>query len=278
MPRANSHINFVDIKEIADRAIRRTAVFVALGLNSAKRCSEYDLELEDIRHLSLLPDDPSEEVGSVCTEEFATWIITCGLRELLETFGSFLDEIDWACNGMRLRFSGETEKNRPISHEGFQYKGLAEKLALLDEMYSVVSERSEMLISINQVRHCLTHRRGIVGLEDCQKNSDLEVRWLGIEFFAETPSGLRIPTPIPLKDPYQLEEIGVLKWRFCERTVSFQVGNRVKLSARDIGEICRFVELASDQLLHTAIEYGKRIGVKFSEGVELDNKWAIHWQ
>lgn len=65
MPRENSHINFIAIKEIADRAIRRTAVFVALGLNSAKRCSEYDLELDDVRHLALLPDDPSEEVASI---------------------------------------------------------------------------------------------------------------------------------------------------------------------------------------------------------------------
>lgn len=152
MPRTNSHINFVAIKEIADRAIRRTAVFVALGLNSAKRCSEYDLELEDVRHLALLPEDPSEEVASICTEEFSTWIITCGLRELLETFGTFLDEIDWACNEMRLHYSGDAEKTRPISLEGFQYKGLAEKLGMLDEMYSVKSDRREMLISINRVR------------------------------------------------------------------------------------------------------------------------------
>lgn len=279
MPRTNSHINFVAIKEIADRAIRRTAVFVALGLNSAKRCSEYDLELEDVRHLALLPEDPNEEVASICTEEFATWIITCGLRELLETFGTFLDEIDWACNEMRLHYSGNAEKTRPISLEGFQYKGLAEKLGMLDEMYSVKSDRREMLISINRVRHCLTHRRGIVGFEDCQKNSELEVCWLGIEFFAETPSGVRIPTPTPLKeDPYPYEEVGTLKWGRCERTASFQLGNRVKLSARDLGEICSFFGLVSEQILHTAIDYGKRIGVKFSEGKELDNKWAIHWQ
>lgn len=179
---------------------------------------------------------------------------------------------------MRINYSGETEKDRPISLEGFQYKGLAEKLGLLDEMYSVNFDRPEILISINRARHCLTHRRGIVGFEDCQKNSELEVRWLGIEFFAETPSGVKIPTPIPLKDPYPFEEVGVLKWRWCERTASFQVGNRIKLSARDLGEICRFFELVSEQILHTAIDYGKRIGVKFSEGTELDNKWAIHWQ
>lgn len=232
MPRESSHINFVTIKEIADRAIRRTAAFMALGLNSARRCTEYDLELEEVRYLALLSDDPSEEVASICTEEFTTWIITSGLRELLETFGTFLDEIDWACNEMRRHYSSEVEKTRPISLEGFQYKRLAEKLALLDKMYSVKSDRPEMLISINRARHCLTHRRGIVGLEDCQKKSELEIRWMGIDFFAETPSGVRIPAPTPLKeDPYRWEEVGTLKWGRCERAVSFQPGNRFKLSA-----------------------------------------------
>ncbi len=277
MARDNSHISFVTIKEIADRAVRRTAVFVALGLNSAKRCSEYDLDLEDVRHLALLPDDPSEDVALVCNKEFATWIITCGLRELLETFGTFLDEIDWACNGMRLHYSDAAEKCRPVSLEGFRYKGIAEKLALLNEMYSVKPDDPEILISINRARHCLTHRRGIVGPEDCQKNGELEIRWLGVEFFAETPSGMTIPTPTPLKDPYPFEEVGVIKWRWCERLSSFQIGNRVKLSARDLGEICYFFELASGQIINRAVEYGKQLGINFVDGQELDNKWAIQW-
>lgn len=277
MPRENSDINFVAIKEIADRAIRRTAVFVALGLNSAKRCSEYDLDLEDVRHLALLPNDPSEEVALVCSEEFATWIITCGLRELLETFGTFLDEIDWACNGMRLHYSCEVEKSRPLSLEGFRYKGLTEKLGFLADMYSLKLDNSEMLISINRARHCLAHRRGIVGVEDCQKTNALDVRWLGIEFFAETPSGIRIPAPTPLNNPYPFEEVGVVKWRWCERHSSFQIGSRVQLSPRDLGEICYFFELASGQLIDEAVAYGRQLGVNFVDGQELGNKWAIQW-
>lgn len=277
MTGANARIDFVAIKEIADRAVRRTAVFIALGLNSAKRCDSLDLELEEIQHFALLPEDASEEVVSLCSGEFATWIISCGLRELLETFGAYLDEIDGACNSMKLHYASQYGKDRSVSLEGFRYKGLVEKLELLDEMYSVKADRSEMLISINRARHCLTHRRGIVGPEDCQKNNELEVRWLGIEFYAETPSGVKIPTGIPPKHIYALEEVGILKWRRHERMASFELGKRLSFSAKDLGEICDFFQLSSEQILGTALDYGKRIGVNFVEGKESDNKWAIQW-
>src|SRR5690242_16347713 len=43
--------------------------------------------------IHFLPDDPAPDVVNDFKGEFATWIISCGLREMMEHYATMLDHI-----------------------------------------------------------------------------------------------------------------------------------------------------------------------------------------
>ena len=54
-------------------------------------------ELTDISPIHLVPSNVPEETIAHFKTEFGRWVITNGLRELIETFALFLDRTHNAC-------------------------------------------------------------------------------------------------------------------------------------------------------------------------------------
>jgi hypothetical protein len=259
------NIDFDAIKEIADKGVRRAVVFLGIGFNAAKDSSLTKYELTDVTQLQLVPPDVNSETLAKFKDEFGIWIVACGLRELIETFAVYLDAIHNACLFMafhKQKVPGtEAEKFRKT----FPYEGLEDKMKHLGERFSVRCERPDLLLSINQARHCLTHRRGIVGQEDCGTSAQLQVKWIGMEVFIETPSGEIIPFQAGSKQDIYLSDGGTVKLRFPERSESFQRGSYLKLSHGALAEICYFVHNSTVEILASAIQYTKSISIPFKE-------------
>ena len=256
------NINIDAIAELANLGVRRAAVFMGLGLNAAYDDNLRDYGLTEITQIQIVPPNADDKTIAHYKEEFGLWIIMCGLRELIETFAVFLDGIQNACLLMALHQGKMLDREASKFRRNFLRKGVKDKLQLLEENFGVKTQNNEYLICINQARNCLSHRRGVVGVEDCANNDELIIKWIGIDIFAETQSGKIIPLEPPLpKEGVFLEAGGKIKAKRVERKLSFKKGTGITLSPRNLAEICNLILWSSNEIKRATIDYAQTIGV-----------------
>jgi len=90
-------IDFSQMKDIAYRGVRRAAVFVGLGVNVARDDQFKKYQLSEYSALRVMPDDLNDKSIAHIKEEFEKWVILNGVRELVESFGLFLDKVHIGC-------------------------------------------------------------------------------------------------------------------------------------------------------------------------------------
>jgi hypothetical protein len=123
------NINFDQLREIALKGIRRSAVFLGFGVNAARDPKFANYKLTQITQIQLVPENANNQVLSDYKDAFEHWIISCGLRELTETFAIFLDGVHRSCLIMA------THKQRIPAEEAskfgpaFERKGIEDKSA-----------------------------------------------------------------------------------------------------------------------------------------------------
>lgn len=258
------HISYPAIQEIAAKGVRRTAVFIGLGLNAALDPNFKAYELTQITSIQLVPPDADEKTLSHYKEQFSLWITACGLRELMETFAVFLDEVHQASLLIAASSRKILTNDIAIQDKKYRQKGIKEKLDLLKQNFNIESKNPEALKTIHQTRNCLTHRQGIVGTEDCFGGQNLNVKWMGLDIYAETPSGEIVPLqPVP-KEGIFLPEGGRVKVKLLERLKTFPLRTLVTFSPRDLAEICHFVLLSTGEIIGSAEAYARREGIPMS--------------
>ena len=266
------NINFPALKEIALKGVRRAAVFMGLGINASADPNFKRYQLTHITHIQIVASDVGEEKVAEFKSEFSRWIVACGLRELTETFSVVLDEAHRVCLWMAAS-SGEVRKaDLTKCDKKFRRKGLKAKLESLERSFDVRLEEPEYLSSLNRARNCLAHRRGIVGPEDCGEPGVLLVRWRGFEVYGETSSGERISVePVLSGEGVIIQEGSVMKAGFPERRKEFALNSVVTFSPRDLAEICLLFTTLTDQIIASALEFAKKLGIpimKFDQGAE----------
>ena len=258
----NIEIDLDEIEKIAVSGVMRTAVFMGLGLNAAYDKNFRNYELTDITQIQIVPPNADEKTITHYKGQFGVWIIMCGLRELTETFAVYLDRIQAACSSIALRRGKYKNDDLKKLRKKFLYKGIKGKLELLEEKFGIKAKNNDYLISISQVRNCFAHRRGIIGSEDCTTNDELVIRWKGIDLFIETSMGEIIPLNPPLpKDGTLMKTDGHICLKFVERMETFKEGTVIKLSPRNLAEICNVVLWSTGEIKASAIEYAKSIGI-----------------
>jgi hypothetical protein len=271
----NIAIDFGQMKDIAYRGVRRTAAFMGLGINAARDDQFKKYQLSNISMVQVLPDKLDDKGIAHIKEEFEKWVISNGLRELVESFGLFLDKVHTACLFMathKKQMSGDdAEKFGPA----FERKGVEDKLSTLRNRFGVTSDKEKYFNSINQARNCITHRKGIVGHEDLRGEKTFRLIWWGFDIYAETSSGEKhsLMPPIPEKG-LLLEEGGKLMLHIKDRIIEYKIGDIVNLSPNDLGEICFLVHLSTDDIVRSAQAYAKNIGIeerKIERSVEQAN-------
>lgn len=259
-------IDFDKLKEIALRGIRRTAVFLGLGVNAARDENFKDYQLTGIALLRLVPDKVEDAVVTEFKDSFEKWVISNGLRELIETFAVFLDKVHQVCLLAATHKKLISEEDANTFGPAFEWKGLEDKLKILRERFGIQSDKEKYFASINQARNCITHRRGKVGPEDLRANPSFKLAWWAFDVYAETARGKKINLmpPIPKEGVY-LDQGDTVKMKINEREKEYRLGIVISLSPNEVNEICFLVNLATDDMTKGAIQYAQEIGIAFVE-------------
>jgi hypothetical protein len=258
-------IDMPAIKDIAVRGVRRAALFMGLGVNAAKNPDFKQYQLGNLTGMEFIEPITKEEVMNNVKTEFGRWIVGNGLRELVESFSSFLDQIYSVCLLMDYNTGQIAPDKAQKMVKAFMHDGMEGKLERLKSHLGIEIERLDCLASINQARNCLTHRRGIVGPKDCgEKTGKLNVKWMGIETYAELHSGERVPLyPMP-EAGVILEKDGRILFQITEHSKGFLLGSTVDLSPRDLAEICQFILKSTDEVVAATSRFAADRGVPHS--------------
>ncbi|HWL94446.1 MAG TPA: hypothetical protein VNT79_13020, partial [Phycisphaerae bacterium] len=112
---------------------------MGLGLNATHREDFNDYELHKIPILPgqtsvaldfFPPDLPAPRVKEM-KAHFATWIVACGFRELLEHYALFLDRVHSCCLLISVTKKALSDSDAKKVHKKFNGRGIPDKLDIL---------------------------------------------------------------------------------------------------------------------------------------------------
>jgi hypothetical protein len=260
-------INFDYIADIPMRGVRRASVFLGLGVNAARNPQFKDYQLQNLALFRIMPDALPDETIAHFKENFEEWVISCALRELTETLDVFLDSVHRACLLMATNQGTVTPEEANKWGPVFERGGLDSKLSLLRRRFSIETSREAYFKGIKQARHCIAHRRGIVGMEDVDESDNkLHLQWWRVELLIKTPIGKEISLMPPLEEgAIVLEEGGEVQARFSTNERVFAIGQKISLNPNDLTEVCLLVKLASADIVKGLIEYTKSLRVEIQQ-------------
>lgn len=243
-------INFTQLGRIAGVGVTRAAIFMGLGANAASRPDFHDYEPGKLPVLPgqtsvpvniVPPNLPIEDVAKF-KAEFATWIITCGLREILEHYATMLDHVHryalrvWQVNDCL----GETDPE--IEHNRFRRMGVDRKLEALRKGFAITLVDESNVVRLYQARNCLTHDHGVVTPARCDGGNELVLTWVGFDMFLTEPGGT--PEHVMLTRGRGYREPPEVTGNWAIRKKHFPVGSRVVIGSHDLSEICAYFLLA----------------------------------
>lgn len=252
-------INLDEGIAIAQLGIRRAYVFMGFAANLATDSQQHPFHLPGQLHLRMIPETVSDETYRDYAEAFKQWTIANGFRELIETFELFLDNVYdvmmqiecWEIAQREGRCNGVQQSKK---YGSFTWRGVTDKLTQLEQEFGMVTEFNEELDSIKRARNCITHRRGIVGIEDLKRDKtkaiieeQLIIKWHVMEWYGYNQDGSEF---VPMIDewPVQFPKGSPIKVRFPARSKAIPVGHPVDFSPSELNEICFSFLLKTSQV------------------------------
>lgn len=235
---------------------------MGLGLNAGSDPNFKNYELTEHTYLRIVPSGTDEAGIEYYKENFCQWIIGCGLREVVENFALFLDRIYDASQMISVINLGKDESLAKKSKNSFLRMGPAAKMELLKDEFAIEAPFRELLSTVNQARNCLTHRRGIVGPEDCGKHQSLVVSWRGPRIWAQEPDGKEYDLNSAAFEGVYLPVGGRIKAQLITKSKEFGMGAVVDLTCTDLSEICWYTLQLANAYTDSATQFAIRSGVQ----------------
>ena len=254
-------INYNAILETAVRGARRAYVFMGLGLNAASNPELKEYTLEGFGSIQIVPSNVDEHKIARFKENFAAWVINNGLRELIESFAVFLDQIYDASLRVAVSKKGFEPEEAKKRYSAFTMMGIDKKLKRLNEGFEITTNNSEHLNSIYLARNSLSHCLGLVGDFQCNYGSTLILKWIGLDYVAATEGGRAELITGPF-DSLKDMTIGI---RWTERSLTFCLGSPVCLTPNALNEICFFIWREANSITASARNFAISNGIPLSE-------------
>ncbi len=228
--------------------ITRAYVFLGLGLNAANDSRLTEYHLPGKAGMRFVPDAQSAEVVSEYKREFAVWILAGAMREAMESFAAFLDRLFEHCLVAESLINRRAESRKAALNE-FERAGLDGKLRRLEQRFGLKTNIADEFQSLWQARNCLTHRRGVVGPEDCKDASQtgkLVVKFGAWDVFAAQPDGSEI---ILDEDAFSeggvlLRDGGTISMRVTTHQVEFPIGSVIMFRPRELTDVFASIYMA----------------------------------
>ncbi len=253
------HIDLQKLEQVGQVGVRRAALFMGLGLNAAHRDDFNEYRLRSLPRtpgqltvpIEFFPEDlPAEKVKDF-KDEYATWTIACGLREVIEHYAQLLDQI-FAHGLIVLQFKKgklpfTTSPQTRVS--AFGRLGVPDKFKELSTILGINIEGSASASELYIARNALTHDLGHVTAKRAPSGK-LEISWVGFDVIGigkETGKEYSISDLEGKRTP---EEIGI-QARTVRRQKEFKVGTSIRLTSQDLSEICSYFSMV---LIKSAIQ------------------------
>lgn len=251
--------------EIAHKACQRAACFLGLGLNAARDPNLTNYALSPAVNISFLPEGLPKETVDGFKQEFENWIITNGLRELIEGFGVFYDELFALSLLARKKGKPLGKVDKALLRKVCE-GGLPSKQKALRDEFEIASEFGAHLKSIYEARNCLAHNRGIVTHKYTRlQNSETEltITWRVMEIVIRYADGQEITVGDPKLEPVPARDVeGQILGRPATHSRAFRVNEVIKLTPRELAEICLFASLACHAYYDEAVKFAKSCGIE----------------
>jgi len=253
--------NLDQIIEPVAVGVRRAYVFLGLGLNAANDPNHVNYHLPGNFTLSFVPENQSAEQIKEFKEEFGRWIVANSLREVIESLAITLDRGHEVCFAVASRVGINAS---PPSV--FSKKGVVGKLVTWSKEFGIAAPLNDHFASLTTARNCLSHRRGILGKEDCDAAGHFILRYMRPELLIKAPSGEETIIPPDFQEPILAKDGGLVQLRIVEGAKEFSVGSLLVLSPLNVRDIVWTVWNTGLALKNGIIEFCKKNGVTVTEG------------
>jgi len=235
---------------------------MGLGVNAAADPNQTNFDLSNETKIRLVPPTDDPEVLASYKSKFRSWVVSNGLRELLEGFVDFLEALHRDCLTLAWSKGKHTPDECDSLHSKFHKAGLPEKFKILSERFGISSTRSKHILLINAARNCYTHRRGKVGSADVKDNDVLTVTWESLDILIHRPG----EDPVNVRDLPEgglpTPDGGSIESKAVVRMLEFKLGSYIEFSATDLAELCFFVNETATEFAASAVEYAAGIGIE----------------
>jgi len=252
-------VDFGDILEVLNSGVRRSDVFMGIGLNSATSDPSISHVLSTKgAGVQLVKTDLTDEEKKSVAHEFGKWIRANGFRELLETFSIYLLRLYDVIYNLHQAY-GDGSKIMDVRR--FERLGICDQIDYLRKFISILDERVTILQSLNQARNCYAHRRGLVGDADLDADTGtFDVSWLRLVYEVQEPDG----TIIPEEEMFGrfLPKGGAVRIRVELTKKSFAPGDELVLEKEDLKYICLCVHTIGHGLADETLKYALARGAE----------------
>ena len=259
-------IDFGKIHTTAIKGLRRSAIFLGLGVNAADREDLKEYHLTNETTIRILPESVSDQDLGEWKKAFRVWIVGNGFREIIDWLCVFYDRTYLAC--CIIDRSNEEQKI-----EKFNHMGMVKKIATLKKEFGVGSRFDGQLSSFYPIRNCFVHRLGRVGKEDIKNGTPLCIRFQRFQLVFIAPSGTKIIVPDAFDPKFKgfisPEEGGGLGLKWSEKKIEFNQGEWIFLSPKDLTDILLFTRFCINEVTKTALDYARLKGIPINEESDL---------
>jgi hypothetical protein len=172
-------------------------------------------------------------------EKHQTWAISNGLRDAIEGASSFIESSHrvlaiWdlvSSNNGKVLYG---DYQREMEGAAFHRLGLPDKLAHLKSEHGIAIDANleRHLLSINNARNCLVHRRGIVSQRDLNFDGRMIVEWRKLHLFIQNEDGEH-----DLVIGQIVEKESVICLRIVDERKVFAPGERVMFTAQEFADV-----------------------------------------
>lgn len=258
----DARLEFPRASAVIQVAVQRSVDLVSFGLHAAAQAGPAELSVPKSFGQVIAAADRRLSVEDA-RSAFRVWVLANGLRDCVEALGPALEWarkecVLWSQPGVITRredgilnlsaeLSGETW-NRQIVAGARRYDRLPlpEKLRHLEEQFGLQRPAyADTALSINAARNCLTHRSGVVGVEDLADPSDpgLLVRWCTLSVEAQGEAGTRY---VSAGSRVEAGETVRVTLALTER--QFLLGMKIELSEQEYVQIATTLVFFAQQI------------------------------
>lgn len=241
MQQANSFkitINLNALLGELQESLQTTINLVAVALKASAPESVEDLRLPS----EVFSTDFSTKARwsqAEAVEKHQTWAISNGLRDAVEGASSFIESAhrvltvwDMASSNNGQILYGDYQ--REMEGKAFHRLGLPDKLTHLNSEHgiSIDANLERHLLSINNARNCLVHRRGIVSQRDLNVDGKMIVQWRKLHLFLQDEDGEH-----DLVIGQIVEKQSVICLRVIDEQKVFALGERVMFTTQEFADV-----------------------------------------